>query len=101
MAKTLEEILQDRTILTQEQADRIEANALAEAKKYWGGKREGAGRKASIEGSPRNKQIKVSQDTKTAIQYAYDIGIALSLDDIKILKYLKDTGITLAKLQKA
>lgn len=101
MARTLDEILKDRNVVTQEQADRIEQNALAEAEKYWGGKRANAGRKAKIADSPRNKQIKVSDGVKIAIQYAYDNGIVISLDDIKLLKYAKETGITLDKLQQA
>lgn len=101
MARTLDEILKDRTIFTQEQAERIEANALEEAEKYWGGKRAGAGRKPSINGCLRSKQVKVTEDTKEAIQYAYSIGIVINLDDVKLLKYVKDTGLTLDKLQQA
>lgn len=43
--KNTDDILNDRTLFTQEQADKIHANALKEAQNYWGGKRAGAGRK--------------------------------------------------------
>lgn len=101
MARTLDEVLKDRKIVTQEQADRIEKNAIAEAEHYWGGKRANSGRKAKIADSPRNKQIKVSDGVKVAIQYAYANGIVISIDDIKLLQYAKETGITLDKLQHA
>ena len=100
MARTLSEILNDRTIITQEQAERIEKNALAEAEKYWGGKRANAGRKAKIADSPRNKQIKVSDSVKIAIQYAYDNGIVINIEDMKLIKFARETGITLDKLQQ-
>lgn len=98
---TTEDILNDRTLFTQEQADRIEANALKEAEKYWGGKRAGSGKKAQISGSPRNTNVKVSPDVKEAIQYAYKVGIVINLDDIKLLQYVKEHGLTLSSLQKA
>ena len=101
MARTLKQILNDRNIISQERADKIEAKALKEAQTYWGGKRAGAGRKAQVDGSPRNKQIKVSNGVKVAIQYAYANGIVISLEDIELLKYIKETGITLDKLQQA
>lgn len=101
MARTLDDILNDRTIFTQEQAERIAKNALAEAEKYWGGKRAGAGKKAQIAGSPRNVSIKVSQSTKEAIKYAYKAGIAINLDDIEMLKCIRERGLTLARLQQA
>jgi len=69
MARTLDEILNDRTIFTQERADKICENALKEAKKYWGGKREGAGRKARGE-SPLNITIKVSAIELDFLKYA-------------------------------
>lgn len=98
MARTLNEILKDRNIVTQEQAERIEKNALAEAKKYWGGKRANSGRKARIEGCPRTYQIKVDSGVKIAIQYAYNNGIVISLDDIKLLQQIKNSGVSLDKL---
>ena len=101
MARTLDEILKDRNIVTQKQAEKIEKNALAEAETYWGGRRANAGRKAKIPGSPRNKQIKVSEGVKVAIQYAYDNGIIISIDDVKLLKLAKETGLTIDKLQQA
>jgi len=100
MAKTLDEILKDRNFVTEEQAERIEKNALAEAETYWGGKRANAGRKAKITGSPRNKQIKVSDGVKVAIQYAYDNGIIITIDDIKLLKLAKETGLTIDNSSK-
>lgn len=100
MAKTLDEILKNRNIVTQEQADRIEMNAMKEAEKYWGGKRAGAGKKPELAKFPRNKQIKVAEVTKEAILYAYSIGIAINLDDVKLIQYAKEHNLTLAKLQK-
>lgn len=100
MARTLDDILKDRNIVTAEQAKRIECNALKEAEKYWGGKRAGAGKKAQITGSPRNTNMKVSQDVKEAIQYAYKVGIVVNLDAIKILQYIEERGLTLSMLKE-
>lgn len=101
MARTLDEIIKDKNIVTHEQAERIEKKALAEATKYWGGKRANAGRKPKIACSPRTEQIKVSADTKEAIKYAYSVGVVISLDDVKLLQYVKEAGLTLDKLQQA
>lgn len=49
MARILDEILKDRNIVTQKQAEKIEKNALAEAETYWGGRRANAGRKAKLQ----------------------------------------------------
>ena len=91
--KTTEDILNDRTLFTQERADKIRANAAKEAAKIK------AGRKPAIEGSSRNKVIKVSEETKEAIRYAYSIGVVINLEDVKLLQYLKEQGLTLAKLR--
>ncbi len=40
--RTIDEILNDRTVFTEEQAKKIENNAIKEAQNYWGGKRVGA-----------------------------------------------------------
>lgn len=101
MARKLNEILNDRNIVTAEMAERIETSAMAEAQTYWGGKRAGAGRKAKQEGCPRNKQIKVSDGVKLALQYAYENGIILNIDDINILKYIRENSLTLDKLRHA
>lgn len=98
---TTDDLLNDRTLFTAEQAAQIEANALKEAEKYWGGKRAGAGKKAQITGSPRNTNVKVSPDVKEAIQYAYKVGIVINLDDIKLLQYVKEHGLTLSQLKEA
>lgn len=67
--RTLDEILQDREFFTEEQAKQVEKNALKEAHKYWGGKREGAGRKAKGSNS-LNITIKVSSEEQEFLKYA-------------------------------
>ncbi len=93
--KTTEDILNDRTLFTEEQANQIRANVAKEVAKIK------AGRKPAIEGSSRNKVIKVSDDTKEAIQYAYSVGVVINLEDVKLLQYAKEHGLTLSKLQQA
>ena len=92
---TTKDILNDRTLFTEEQADKIRTNVAKEVAKIK------AGRKPAIEGCSRNKVIKVSDDTKEAIQYAYSVGVVINLDDIKLLQYAKEHGLTLSKLQQA
>ena len=92
--KTTEDILNDRTLFTQERADKIRANVAKEVAKIK------AGRKPAIEGCSRNKVIKVSEDTKEAIQYASSIGVVISLEDVKLLQYIKEHGLTLANLRE-
>ena len=99
--RTLEEILDDKNFFTEEQAKEIRQNADEEAIKILhGGKRANAGRKPAIMGNSRNKVIKVSDDTKTAINYAYSVGIVINLDDIKLLRYIKEHNLTLSKIQE-
>jgi hypothetical protein len=43
----------------------------------------------------------VSDDTKEAINYAYSIGVVINLEDVKLLQYAKEHGLTLSKLQQA
>lgn len=74
--RTIDEILQDRSFFTEEQAKQIEENALKEARKYWGGKREGAGRKAKGE-NPLNITIKVSALEQDFLKYARANGLNL------------------------
>lgn len=92
---TTEDLLNDRTLFSQERADKIRANVAKEVAKIK------AGRKPAIEGSSRNKVIKVSDDTKEAIQYAYSVGVVINLEDVKLLQYAKEHGLTLSKLQQA
>jgi hypothetical protein len=100
--RTLEEILDDRKFFTEEQAEQIRKHSDEEAIKILhGGKRDNAGRKPAIEGCSRNKVIKVSDDTKEAINYAYSIGVVINLEDVKLLQYAKEHGLTLSKLQQA
>lgn len=80
--RTTDDILNDRAIFTQEQADRIHANALKEAQKYWGGKREGAGRKSKGEYA-LNIQIKVNAVELEFLKQAREIGANLNLIDLK------------------
>lgn len=92
---TTEDILNDRTLFSEEQAIRIRTNVDKEVAKIL------RGRKPAIKGSSRNKVIKVSDDTKEAINYAYSIGVVINLEDVKLLQYAKEHGLTLSKLQQA
>ena len=80
--RTIDEILNDRTMFTQEQADRIEANAIKEAQKYWGGKRAGAGRKPKGEYA-LNIQMKVNSIELEFLKQARELGANLQLIDLK------------------
>lgn len=91
---TTKDILNDRTLFAEEQADQIRTNVAKEVAKIK------AGRKPAIDGCSRNKVIKVSDDTKEAIQYAYSVGVVINLEDIKLLQYAKEHGLTLSKLQQ-
>lgn len=91
---TTEDILNDRTLFSEEHANRIRNNVKNEVAKIK------AGRKPAIEGCSRNKVIKVSDDTKEAINYAYSIGVVINLEDVKLLQYAKEHGLTLSKLQQ-
>ena len=93
--RTTEDILHDRRFFSEEQADKIRTNVDKEVAKIR------AGRKPAIEGCSRNKVIKVSDDTKEAINYAYSVGVVINLEDIKLLQYAKEHGLTLSKLQQA
>ena len=93
--RTTEDILNDRRFFSEEQADKIRTNVDKEVAKIR------AGRKPAIEGCSRNKVIKVSDDTKEAINYAYSVGVVINLEDIKLLQYVKEHGLTLSKLQQA
>jgi hypothetical protein len=93
--RTTEDILNDRTLFTEERANKIRANVAKEVARIK------AGRKPAIEGCSRNKVIKVSDDTKEAINYAYSIGVVINLEDVKFLQYAKEHGLTLSKLQQA
>lgn len=93
--RTTEDILNDRRFFSEEQADKIRTNVEKEVAKIR------AGRKPAIEGCSRNKVIKVSDDTKEAINYAYSVGVVINLEDIKLLQYAKEHGLTLSKLQQA
>ena len=74
--RTIDEILNDRTVFTEEQAKKIENNAIKEAENYWGGKRVGAGRKAKGE-YPLNISIKVSSVEFDFLKYAREHGLNL------------------------
>ena len=92
--RTTEDILNDRTILTEDEANTIRANVAKNVAKIK------AGRKPAIEGNSRNRVIKVSDDTKEAVNYAYSVGIAINLEDVKLLQYIKEHGLTLANLKQ-
>lgn len=96
--KTTDDILNS---FSAERAARIRENVAKEVAKIHGGKRAGAGRKPSVAGCVRTKQVKVTEGTKEAIQYAYKVGIVINLDDIKLLQYAKEHNLTLSKLQEA
>ena len=91
---TTEDILNDRTLFTEEQATSIRNTVSKEVAKIK------AGRKPAVTGSSRNIAIKVSADTKEAINYAYSVGVVINLEDIKLLQYAKEHGLTLSKLQQ-
>ena len=93
--RTTEDILNDRRFFSEEQVNKIRTNVDKEVAKIR------AGRKPAIEGCSRNKVIKVSDDTKEAINYAYSVGVVINLEDIKLLQYAKEHGLTLSKLQQA
>lgn len=93
--RTTEDILNDKRFFSEEQANKIRTNVDKEVAKIK------AGRKPAIEGCSRNKVIKVSDDTKEAINYAYSIGVVINLEDVKLLQYAKEHGLTLSKLQQA
>lgn len=93
--RTTEDILNDRRFFSEEQANKIRTNVDKEVAKIK------AGRKPAIEGCSRNKVIKVSDDTKEAINYAYSVGVVINLEDVKLLQYAKEHGLTLSKLQQA
>lgn len=99
--KTTDDLLNDRTLFSAEEATKIRKSVKKEVAKIHGGKRAGAGRKPSIVGCLRSKQVKVTEGTKEAIQYAYEIGIAINIEDIKLLQYIREHNLTLSKLQKA
>ena len=99
--RTLEEILDDKKFFTEEQAEQVRKHSDEEAMMILhGGKRDKAGRKPAIEGNSRNRVIKVSDDTKEAVNYAYSVGIAINLEDVKLLQYIKEHGLTLANLKQ-
>lgn len=93
--RTTEDILNDRTMLTEDEANAIRANVAKNVAKIK------AGRKPAIEGNSRNKVIKVSDDTKEAVNYAYSVGIAINLEDVKLLQYIKEHGLTLTNFKQA
>lgn len=74
--RTIDEVLADRTFFTENQAQEIEENSLKEAKKYWGGKRKGAGRKPKGE-LALNIQIKVNSVEFEFLKYARENGLNL------------------------
>lgn len=80
--KTTDDILKDVSLFSTEQAEQIEVNALKEAKKYWGGKRSGAGRKAKGEYA-LNIQVKVNAVELEFLKQARELGANLNLIDLK------------------
>ena len=92
--RTTEDILNDRTMLTKDEANTIRANVAKNVAKIK------VGRKPAIVGNSRNRVIKVSDDTKEAVNYAYSVGIAINLEDVKLLQYIKEHGLTLANLKQ-
>lgn len=92
--RTTEDILNDRTMFTEDEANMIRANVEKNVARIK------AGRKPAIEGNSRNRVIKVSDDTKEAVNYAYSVGMAINLEDVKLLQYIKEHGLTLANLKQ-
>ena len=92
--RTTEDLLNDRTLISQERADKIRENVAGEVARIK------AGKKPQIAGHSRNIAVKVSQATKEAVNYAYSIGVVIDLEDVKILQYIKEHGLTLAKLKQ-
>ena len=79
---TTDDILNDRSLISEERAKKIEENSQAEAMKILhGGKREGAGRKAKGD-------------------YSLNITIKVSAVEHDFLKYARANGINLQQLMQ-
>ncbi len=73
---TTEDILNDRTMFTEKQAEKIRINIEKKAGKIWGGQRENAGRKAK----PKDKVLEFTKRV-TAIESRFlDYARAHNLD---------------------
>lgn len=67
---TTEDILNDRTLFTEKQAEKIKSDIEKNAQKYWGGTREGAGRKAKPKGEVLQFTKRLTQQEVNFINYA-------------------------------
>ncbi len=67
---TTEDILNDRTMFTEKQAEKIRANIEKKAKKIWGGSRENAGRKTKPKGEVLEFTKRVTAKEVQFIDYA-------------------------------
>lgn len=67
---TTEDILNDRTMFSEKQAEKIRANIEKKAKKIWGGARENAGRKAKPKGQVLEFTKRVTAKEAQFLDYA-------------------------------
>ena len=67
---TTDDILNDRTLFTEKQAEKIKADIEKKAGKYWGGKREGAGRKSKPKGEILQFTKRLTEKEAYFIDYA-------------------------------
>ena len=76
---TTDDLLNDRTLFTEKEAQEIKENAMKKAIKIWGGKREGAGRKKKGE-------------------QALNISAKVSVIELDFLHYARANNLDLKKL---
>ena len=67
---TTDDILNDRTLFTEKQAEKIKADIEKKAGKCWGGNRNGAGRKSKQEGEVLKFTKRLTQKEVSFIDYA-------------------------------
>ncbi len=67
---TTEDILNDRTMFTEKQAEKIRANIEKKAKKIWGGARANAGRKAKPKDKVLSFTKRLTEKESRFIDYA-------------------------------
>lgn len=96
-AKTLEEILSDRGVFTEKEAVAVKNAAQRNAKKYWGGKRNGAGRK------PQGKEslkvhMRVTESEKASILAARHYGITVKPAEVKFLHFAREQKLSLKSM---
>jgi len=77
---TTEDILNDRTMFTEKQAEKIRANIEKKAKKIWGGSRTNSGRKTKPKGEVLSFTKRLSEKECRFIDYARTHNI--NVDDL-------------------